>query len=494
MLIETLHITNTKYLFNYSKILILIILFSLSLNAQTRRYEGKKKLKNKNSISNISTQKGLAIIGGNNMSTINYNDNKINDQFDISPRNGSYIGLEYRFSRLIVGAGFLERGFKIKQATTTNIGGTDYKSEISGYEVYNYTAAYIFYPISINEQIEVFGGVQVGGSRGGTSVFKFSLTEFNSSQSDTIDMKPKGFGLDAGLQFGADYMLNHRLGLRASYYMGMTNVRDTLSNNQNFKNSTINLSAIIKLKGLIKKPNIKKPVSRINTKSRLLLPTKAIEIKMAGRIGSDTDTQSKVAIEYGLRDDITIGISNSNYLNTFDFFARTNYLNKLVDKFEYPINIVYNSIISTQMDKPVIIDELDRLNFLHQLIIEYNIKSNIRLKLCPTYIHKNIADTKLEPKGYPWDMWFLETGIDWIFKNNIEIYGNLIQQMTDVDISQGSQTSIKFGLQYFIKTLVLDLSITNLYHLHGTAIIDDLGVNDYTENLRMGFQINKMFN
>ena len=201
-----------------------------------------------------------------------------------------------------------------------------------------------------------------------------------------------------------------------------------------------------------------------------------------------------MAIEYGLRDDITIGISNSNYLNTFDFFARTNYLNKLVDKFEYPINIVYNSIISTQMDKPVIIDELDRLNFLHQLIIEYNIKSNIRLKLCPTYIHKNIADTKLEPKGYPWDMWFLETGIDWIFKNNIEIYGNLIQQMTDVDISQGSQTSIKFGLQYFIKTLVLDLYITNLYHLHGTAIIDDLGVNDYTENLRMGFQINKMFN
>jgi len=215
---------------------------------------------------------------------------------------------------------------------------------------------------------------------------------------------------------------------------------------------------------------------------------------MAGRIGSDTDPQSKVAIEYGLRDDITIGISNSNYLNTFDFFARTNYFNKLVDKFEYPINLVYNSIISTQMDKPVIIDELDRLNFLHQLIIEYKIKSNIRLNLTPTYIHKNIADTKLEPKGYPWDMWFLETGIDWAFKDNIEIYGNIIQQMTDVDISQGSKSSIKFGLQYFIKTISLDLSITNLYHLHGTAIIDDIGVNDYTEKFRMGFQINKMFN
>jgi len=428
------------------------------------------------------------------MSTIKYNDDKINNQIDISPQNGSYIGLEYRFPRFIIGASFLQRGSKLKQATSMNIGGIDYDIEIGGHEVYNYAAAHILYPISISKQIEVLGGVQVGGSRGGTSVAKFSLTEFNSSQSDTIDMMPKEFGLDAGLQFGVDYMLNHRLGLRASYYMGMTNVRDTLSNNLNFKNNTLNLSAIIKLKGLLKKSNTKKPAPKINSKSRLLLPPKALEAQVTGRIGSDTDTQSKVAIEYGLRDDITIGISNSNYLNTFDFSARINYLNKLVDKFKYPINLVYNSIISSQMDKPVIIDELDRLNFLHQLIIEYKIKSNIRLNIIPTYIHKNIADTKLEPKGYPWDIWFLETGIDWTFRDNIEIYGNIIQQMTDVDISQGSKSSIKFGLQYFIKTISLDLSITDLYHLHGTAIIDDIGVNDYTEKFRIGFQINKMFN
>jgi len=486
-----------KYLINSPKILIVIILVCLSLNAQTRRYEGKKKLKNKNPISNISAQKGLTIIGGYNMSTVKYNDDKKNDQFDITPRNGTYIGFEYRFPRLIVGAGFLERGFKFKQATTMNYANIDYKSEITAYEVYNYTAAHIFYPISINEQIEVFGGFQVGQSNGGTSVFKFSFTDYNSSKSDTLDMKPKRFGLDAGLQFGVDYMLNHRLGLRASYYMGMTNVIviDTLINNENFKNNTLNLSAIIKLKGLIKKNRLKKPVSKINNKSRLLLPIRAFEIQIAGRIGSDTDSQSKVAIAYGLRDDITIGISNSNYLNTYDFFYRTNYFNKLVDKFEFPINLVYNSIISTQLEKPIIIDELDRLNFLHQLIIEYKIKSNIRLNLAPTYLHKNIADTKLEPKGYPWDIWFLETGVDWAFKDNIEIYGNIIQQMTDADISQGSsKSSIKFGLQYFIKTLAFDLSITNLYHLHGTAIIDDIGLNDYTEKFRIGFQINKMFN
>lgn len=277
----------TKYLINSPKIFIFIILFSISLNAQTRRYEGKKKLKNKNSISNVSAQKGLTIIGGNNMSTIKYNDNKIGNQIDISAQNGSNIGLEYRFPRLIVGAGFLQRGSKLKEATTINIGGVDYEIEISGYEVYNYAAAHIFYPISISEQIEVFGGVQVGSSLGGTSVAKLSFTEFNSSQSDEIDMKPKGFGLDAGLQFGVDYMLNHRFGLRSSYYLGMTDVRDTLSNNLNFKNSTLSLSAIIKLKGLRKKPNIEKSAPKINSKSRLILPTRALDSKFDPIVGAE---------------------------------------------------------------------------------------------------------------------------------------------------------------------------------------------------------------
>jgi len=250
----------------------------------------------------------------------------------------------------------------------------------------------------------------------------------------------------------------------------------------------------VKLKGLRKKPNPEEQSTKIETRSSLILPLRSLEVKITGRAGSNTETQSRIAIEYGLRDDITIGISNSNYLNTFDYFVRTNYPNKLIDRLGFPFNLVYHSIISTQTDKPLIIDELDRLKFLHQLIIEYNIKSNIRFRVCPTYLHKNIADTKLEPKGYPWDMWFLETGLDWFLKSNIEIYGSLIQQMTDTDISQGSQSALKAGLQYYFKTISIDLSITNLYHLHGTAIIDDIGINNYSENFRIGFQINKMFN
>ena len=201
--------------------------------------------------STIFPQGGLAIFGGSNFSTIKYNNADLNNRTNISPRNGSSFGVEYRSSRFMFGASFTQRGSKLKQNSIINIGGVNYDIEIGGHEVYNYASAHILYPILINEQIDVFGGLQIGSSLGGTSFTKLSFTEFNSSQSDEIDMKPKEFGFDAGLLFGIDYMLNHSLGLRASYYQGFTDVRDTLNNSLNFKNNTLNLSAIIKFGSFI---------------------------------------------------------------------------------------------------------------------------------------------------------------------------------------------------------------------------------------------------
>ena len=70
-----------------------------------------------------------------------------------------------------------------------------------------------------------------------------------------------------------------------------------------------------KLKGLRKKPNPEEKATKIKARSSLILPLRSLEVKITGRAGSDTDTQSRIAIEYGLRDDITIGISNLSLIH-----------------------------------------------------------------------------------------------------------------------------------------------------------------------------------
>ena len=43
-------------------------------------------------------------------------------------------------------------------------------------------------------------------------------------------------------------------------------------------------------------------------------------------------------------------------------------------------------------------------------------------------------------------------------------------------------------------TIGFDLSISNQYQLYGTAIANEIGLGNYDNNIKAGFQINKIFN
>ena len=81
----------------------------------------------------------------------------------------------------------------------------------------------------------------------------------------------------------------------------------------------------------------------------------------------------------------------------------------------------------------------------------------------------------------------------WFYKDNIQFYGNLSNQITEKKLSSGVKTGFKTGIQYSINSIEIDLSISNLHHLHRTAIAEDIGIDDHDQKLRFGFQVNKTF-
>ena len=235
----------------------------------------------------------------------------------------------------------------------------------------NYSRIKIIYDalLSINNKLKMFGGINIGYAIDGLSLANLNFTDFNSSRSDEISLESKDFNLDTGLGFGIDYMFNDKVGIRASYYSGGNNVRKTLNDSLNFKNNSIELSAILNLKKLRKKQKNIVKKSKDKTKSRLLLPENSFIVQFDGRIGPSLAPQSKTTISYGLKNSISLGVARSNHLNTIDFFIRSNYLNRFIQKSKIPINLVFHSVISNQLDKDIIIDENDNLNFLHKLFI-----------------------------------------------------------------------------------------------------------------------------
>jgi len=442
---------------------------------------------------NILAQNNITVFSGNNFSTIKYNQNNINDSISFSFHRGINIGIEYRLPKIIAGFGYFQKGSGLSRATNLNIGGINYNIDISGYEVYNYLSAHLFYPYKLNQNIELFGGIQIAKAINGESLAKIKFTNFNSSRSDITELDPEDFNIGQGIKFGMNYMLNPKFGFRASYYSAINDVRSNLDDSLNYKNNSIQVSLLMNFKNITNKFEKKLLDSTKSIRSKLIMPKKSIFVQFDSKVDYSANIKSSLSVNYGIRDNVTVGIRNNEHLNTLDVYVSTNYFNKFIRKINHPINIIYHSAMSNKRDKSVIIDEKDNFNFLHKTIFEYKIRSSTILNISPIYIHKNIAKTKLEPKGFPWDLWFLEAGFNHMRNQKIHIYGSAYRLIKDEELAN-STTFCLLGVKYNLKLIELDFSISNISSTVETALADEIEAKKSEENIRFGFQINKTFN
>ena len=183
---------------------------------------------------NLLAQMELTIVGGVNLATVKYNDNAVDNNIDISTKSGFILGIETVGGPFIIGGNFIQRG------TNYTVNDEDY-GEITQKDNFNYLSGYLLYPISIQKKLSIFGGCQLGKGIGGTQVAD------GDDISGSNVLKADDFNLDFGLLFGADYMINSSIGLRALYFIGLSDVAEGIPANSNFKNRGIGLCLLYKL-------------------------------------------------------------------------------------------------------------------------------------------------------------------------------------------------------------------------------------------------------
>ena len=269
-------------------------------------------------------QKNITIYSGYNFSTIKYNQDNINESVNFNFHRGLNIGIEYRFPKIIAGFGYFQRGSSLSRATKLNIGGIDYNIDISGHEVYNYLSAHLVYPYKLNQSLELFAGIQIGKGNNGESLAKLKFTDFNSSRSDNIDLKSEDFNIDQGIKLGMNYMLNSNLGFRASYFYGLSDVRSNLDDSLNFRNNSFQVSLLMNFKKMTIKPQKKLLDSTKSIRSKLIIPAKSIFVQVGSKTNNSANVKSSMSVNYGIRDNTTVGVRKNEHLNTLDIYISTN--------------------------------------------------------------------------------------------------------------------------------------------------------------------------
>ena len=191
-------------------------------------------------ISAMFAQSGLTVVGGLNQSKQTIEEDA--DDLDIDNMNGYNLYVERSFGVVRFGVGLNQRGVKLNQKVS-DMGVT---VSVAGEQTLNYLTLHAVYPYAIQEKITVFGGIQLGNGINGKAKIKQSISGsglFDGTSVDSEEWDAEDMELEYGLFLGGDYMINEKIGVRASYFKGLSDIFEGATT----KNNTISVSLLFNI-------------------------------------------------------------------------------------------------------------------------------------------------------------------------------------------------------------------------------------------------------
>lgn len=117
--------------------------------------------------------------------------------------------------------------------------------------------------------------------------------------------------------------------------------------------------------------------------------------------GLDNASNIRFSFDYGLTDNLSIGLGRSKTLEHIDGNLKWRFLSQKTNGM--PLSAAYytNIAITPSVAPDNRYDKMsNRISFAHQLIIAKKFNSSISLEVLPTYIHRNIVDqTTINPSN-----------------------------------------------------------------------------------------------
>lgn len=101
----------------------------------------------------------------------------------------------------------------------------------------------------------------------------------------------------------------------------------------------------------------------------------------------------RLGLEYGVMDNLNIGIGRSSFDKSYDGFAKYKIISQSTGKGSFPISVVWFNSVALRTAPKIVDDENDdfndRLAMVSQFIIGRKFSDKISFQIMPTFVHKN---------------------------------------------------------------------------------------------------------
>ncbi len=199
-------------------------------------------------------------------------------------------------------------------------------------------------------------------------------------------------------------------------------------------------------------------------------------------------------LEYGITDWMMVGIGRGTYEKTYDGFLKFTLFRQSKGKVNMPVSISYLASVAINTLKwegPGELNFWDRVSYVHQLLVARKFNERFSLELNPTYVHRNMVTTELDPN----DLWSIGMGARFKITKRLSInaeYYYVIPPLNDYR-SQKTYNPLSIGMDIETGGHVFQIHLTNSLAMIEKGFIGETTGNWLDGDIHLGFNLSRVF-
>ncbi len=205
--------------------------------------------------------------------------------------------------------------------------------------------------------------------------------------------------------------------------------------------------------------------------------------------------QQRFGFDFGITDDLTVGINRNSYRKAYDGFVKYRILRQSTGKVNMPITlaVMTSAAIETQkFDNPARENYFSsRMFYTSQIIVGRKFSEAFTLELAPTYVHRNLVATSVEKN----DIYALGVGTRVRLTKRVALTGEYMYVFPN-QLASNFKNMLALGVDIETGGHVFQLHFTNSPSMSEYSFVTQNDTDFFAtggSGMRMGFNVSRVF-
>jgi hypothetical protein len=200
------------------------------------------------------------------------------------------------------------------------------------------------------------------------------------------------------------------------------------------------------------------------------------------------------SLDYGITDNIMIGIGRGTYEKTYDGLLKLSIFRQSTGAKSFPVSISFLSTVAYNSLKWEGTGELatwNRFSYVFQLLVARKFSPRFSLELNPTVVHRNLVETELDPN----DTYSLGIGSRFKLTKRLSINMEYYYVVPPINDYRSVKTYNPLSVGFDIETggHVFQFHLTNSLAMIEKGFITETTGNWLDGDIHLGFNISRTF-